>query len=430
MIGLGVALSQKGEHPGSHMAQAAASRQVTPEGRTSIDRPYVAANSDETIRLPVRARRWHAKILRACLRDSTGKQARALALVAPEDVLRTLPASAALHRVVGPLHESLRESLPPDAAGRLDALFREECARHLLVTSNLRRVQELLERAGIPFLVVKGPAVAALAYRRPRIRFYQDLDIVVRRQHFATALDLFEANGAQVVDPNWPYHSEHVAGELRLSTGVDLHWHLLFFQELRSATAIRMDEIFSRERPVSLAGTTVLTTDPADTLIHLSLHACLEGGSRLIWLKDIERSIANDAPAWEDVIERSLRWRVNLFVGTMLMRSRSVLDTPVPDEVVATLLPSRAWRATLSAADRLFPIASPRRRETPATLVAQGMQVDVKSTVSFLTRVAARRGLTSAAELFRRQGEEADTGAHVSAGEERAAFLARVASGP
>jgi hypothetical protein len=367
--------------------------------------------------------------LRACLRDSTGAEARALALAAPADVLRTLPASAALHRVVGPLHETLRESLPPDAAGRLDALFREECARHLLVNANLHRVQGVLERAAIPFLVVKGPALAALAYRRPRIRFYQDLDIVVRRQHFAAALDLFEANGADVVDPNWPYHSEHVAGEIRLSTGVDLHWHLLFFHELRSTTAISMDEIFSRERPVSLSGTSVLTTDPADTLIHLCLHACLEGGGRLIWLKDIERAVANDAPAWEDVIERSLRWRVNLFVGAMLMRSRSVLDTPVPDDVIRTLLPSSAWRTMLSAADRFFPVASPRRRETPATLIAQGTQVDVGSTVGFLTRVAARRGLTSAAELFGRHAEESNAGIRESAAEERAAFLARVASG-
>jgi hypothetical protein len=411
------------------MAQAAASRQVAAERRTSIGRHYVAANGHDKTRLPVRARRWHARILRACLRDSTGAEARALALAAPPDALRTLPASAALHRVVGPLHEALRESLPSDAAGRLEGLYREECARHLLVTANLRRVQDLLERAAIPFLVVKGPAVAALAYRRPRVRFYQDLDIVVRRQHFGAALDLFEANGADVVDPNWSYHSEHVAGEIRLSTGVDLHWHLLFFHELRNTTAISMDEMFARERPVSLAGTSVLTTDPADTLIHLCLHACLEGGGRLIWLKDIERVVANDAPAWEDVIERSLRWRVNLFVGAMLMRSRSVLDTPVPDAVIRTLLPSSAWRTTLSAADRFFPVASPRRRETPATLIAQGTQVDVKSTVGFLTRVAARRGLTSAAELFGRHAEESDAGIHASAGEERAAFLARVASG-
>src|SRR5207247_8254174 len=103
-------------------------------------------------------------------------------------------------------------------------------------------------------------------------------------------------NGAEVVDPNWPYHAEHVAGEIRLSTNVDLHWHLLLFHELRRATGISMDEIFSRRRSVSLVGTTVLTTDAADTLIHLCLHACLEGACRLIRVQSIDRPRAHALP--------------------------------------------------------------------------------------------------------------------------------------
>ena len=402
-------------------------RQVAPERLTSIRRHHVAARTDASIRLPVQVRRWHARILRACLREPTGADARTLARAAPGAALESLPDSAALHRVVGPAHETIGEALPPEAARRLGALYREECARHLLVTANLRRVQALLEAMQIPFLVVKGPALEALAYRVPRIRFYQDLDIVVPRREFPAALEAFEESGAEVVDPNWLYHHEHVAGELRLSTGVDLHWHLLFFDELRKTTAIDMEEIFSRARGVPALGPTALTTDPVDTLIHLCLHACLEGGGRLIWLKDIERSIANDPSSWDDVLERSSAWRVNLFVGTMLMRSRAVLGTPVPDSVIEHLLPNRPWRAMLRAADRLFPVATPRRRETPATLVAQGMHTDVLSTIGFLAKVPARRGFAAAASLIGRGQQSADEAG--PAPDVRAAFLRRVADG-
>ena len=346
---------------------------------------------------------------------------------APPAALQTLPESAAAHRVIGPVHEALAEALPEDAARRLEAFYREECARHLLVTANLRRVQDLLDAAGIPFLIIKGPAVAALAYQRPRLRFYTDLDVVVPAGSFPAALAAFEASGAEVVDPNWPYHLEHVAGELRLSTGVDLHWHLLFFGELRQTTAIDMAAIFSRARAVPVSGTTVLTMDAADTLIHLCIHACLEGGSRLIWLKDIERAVVNDPPAWADVLERAQRWRVNLFVGAMLLRSRAVLGTPVPDEVIETLLPRRLWRATLVALDRMFPVAQPRSHETPATLVAQGTHADVKGTLRFLGEGAVRRGVTAAARLVGRGSGEADSGPR--SGEARLAFLARVADG-
>src|SRR5207248_3252817 len=133
---------------------------------------------------------------------------------------------------------------------------------------------------------------------------------------------------------------------------------------------VSMDDVFQRARTVTVDGVTIQTPDAADTLIHLALHACLAGGGRLVWLKDIEQAVVNDRPHWDDVIRRSAEWQVNLFVGTMLFRSRQVLSTPVEDEVLRALVPNSAWRGLIGSLDRAFPITAWTRSETPATGLA------------------------------------------------------------
>lgn len=345
-----------------------------------------------TGRVALRLRLWQRRILRACLTDPAGGSARALADAAPAGGLETLPVLASFHRVVGPVLATLGDVVPPGVSAALVRLQRDEQARKLIATANLRRSDELLGRLGVPFLVVKGPVLAGVIYDSPRLRFYRDLDLFVPRRSFGRALGVFEQNGAEVVDANWPYFLEHLAGQLDLSTNVDLHWHFLYFESMRRATRVSMEDVFERARQVSVDGLTVSTPDAADTLIHLAVHACLEGGGRLVWMKDIEQAVVNDRPSWDEVVKRAVDWRLNLLVGTMLLRSRQALSTPVPDEVLRQLVPNAGWRAFLRSLDNVFPITAWTRRETPATRVAEATQPEVTATLAVLASAAVRRG--------------------------------------
>src|SRR5204863_286997 len=162
-------------------------------------------------------------------------------------------------------------------------------------------------------------------------------------------------------------------------------------EQLRRATAIRMEEAFERARTVEVNGATFRTTDPADTLIHLAVHACLAGGGRLIWMRDLEQAVVNDRPAWADVIARATAWRVDLLVGQMLLRSRQLLSTPVPDEVLRALVPGTLWRGIVGSLDRVFPITGWTRRETPAVRLAESMRPGVRETLGFITATPLRR---------------------------------------
>ena len=363
-------------------------------------------------------RRWQRRFLRACLSDSSGDVARDLAASAEEDRLETLPVVASFHRVTAAVLDCVGDVVPPAVRDALVRVQRDEQARKLIAAANLRRCDELLGGLEVPYLVVKGPVLAGVVYDRPALRAYRDLDLVVPRRDFVRVLEAFEHGGAEVVEANWPYFREHIAGQVDLSTNVDLHWHFLYFEQLRRATAIRMEEAFERARTVEVNGATFRTTDPADTLIHLAVHACLAGGGRLIWMKDLEQAVVNDRPAWADVIARATAWRVDLLVGQMLLRSRQLLSTPVPDEVLRALVPGTLWRGIVGSLDRVFPITGWTRRETPAVRLAESMRPGVRETLGFITATPLRR----ARARGRSAARPGDDGA-------RAAYLELVARG-
>ena len=129
--------------------------------------------------MALRLRLWQARLLRACVSDSTGESARALLQRAPRDVLATLPLVASFHRVVGHVNKALGGVVPAAVRASLARLQMDEVARKVLARENLRRSDHLLRELEIPFLVVKGPILSAVIYDDPRVRFYRDLDLIV-----------------------------------------------------------------------------------------------------------------------------------------------------------------------------------------------------------------------------------------------------------
>jgi hypothetical protein len=297
-----------------------------------------------------------------------------------------IPDSARYHRVVPAVHEALSRAgdVEPGVLAHLGALRREGALANLLALRTLRQVKEALADTDVPWLVVKGPVLSEFLYRRRGSRIFHDVDVLVRPADFRRALGALERANFNLVDPNWHFHRRWVSGELRLasdrSADVDLHWHLLISRQIRRHFRIPIAEMVDRGREVDIRGVAVETLDKADTLIHLSMHACREGGDRLYWLKDIDESATNDRPDWETVTRRAHDWGVNLLVGMMLVRARLTFRTAVPDDVLRSLLP-RAWRLAATTADRLFPPHRSTARGNVATLLAHGARNSVSSSI-------------------------------------------------
>lgn len=343
----------------------------------------------------------------ACVREHDWREPppRLVVPAGPEAADRLVEA-ARYHRVVGCVYHSVArlDGFDTAAKRRLFALYHQARNAHLRVLALLQRVDEVLGKADVPFVVLKGPALAWRAYSRPDLRLYSDLDLLVAPAVFPAALAALEDSGLVVLDRNWPLIRRDVAGEVKLAaedgTPVDLHWDLFFSDDLRRTFPIPVVNVMARARPLRRdAGAEFLTLDAADTLVHVAVHACLGGGDRLVWLKDLDGCVRYDTPDWDAVVRRSHRWSVHLLVCLMLARARATLGTDVPDDVLRALAPAAPWRGLLHVVDRLSPPQRSTDAGTPATLLARSTRVTAAES---LLNVAA--GVRARITLLARNG--------------------------
>lgn len=334
------------------------------------------------------------EILRACVADDDAA-VRASAHGAALDGLAEL---AGEQGVAGSVYGHLAQlpDLPAPERHLLVATALRNRGDHDHIGHDLRYLDELLAPLGVPWVIVKGPAVAATLYERPEIRAAGDIDVLIAPSDFPAAVERLEAAGHPVDDANWQLVRELTAGQLHMvlpnGTFLDLHWHLLFDAAERARYPLSTTELLARRRKVSIAGVELATLDEVDTVIHLCYHAANEGADRLCWLTDVTRGAGVAALDWDALVARTVRWRMQLPVGTVLQRARQQLGAPVPASVTERLMPA-TWRAMMTVADRAFPVA--RRARTvgnPASLLVKSAAVSGASARA--STAAAASGLT------------------------------------
>jgi len=248
--------------------------------------------------------------------------------------------------------------LSPEARSRLATQARRESLGHLLSLELLARLGQALDDALVPWVVVKGPALAELCYGG-LTRKYGDLDLVVPGHHLRAAIGALGNVGADLADKNWPLLERVGAGEINLAVkhfpGIDLHWHVVNQLRARETFKIPMDELFERRRQAQLGEVSAWVLEANDFLAHVALHAAMSGANRLGWLLDIERTVATQPPDWDILVQRCRSWRVGLPVGAALARAQSTLGAAVPEEVLGRLVGGTLERLLYRSLDNWAP---------------------------------------------------------------------------
>jgi hypothetical protein len=348
--------------------------------------------------------RRHRAALRALLigataaagRTSDRSPLRHLVVAAPIDAL---PAAAALHRVGGTVLRGLDgvAEVPADVRRRLGVLGERATLNHLLATATLGDVGRAFDAADLSWLVMKGPAVAALLYPEPGDRSYNDLDLLIDRRDFPRAVRVLEELGFRHHIHNWALAEEMLAGEIQMSNAsvvIDLHWHLHYSPRDRRPFAIDPEAMIERSRRVRISGVEAPTLDPVDTLLTLAFHAARSDGHRLIWFKDIERAVATSDQDWDELRRRSRASRCGPPVGLMLERSRRLLGADVPPEITRAMVPR-----SLLLTDRLSSVIAHPVQLHERRTITRGLTRSVRS--SSLASMAA--GPERAARRLRRK---------------------------
>jgi hypothetical protein len=270
----------------------------------------------------------------ALVRDGDTEAAVQLAQQSDDAAVRIV-GTASFHNVEGQCYVAAREDVRlADLCGVLVAAHRAAVFQHMKVLAELGWLGRLLDEAGIAWAVLKGPVLAEFMYPDPGMRAYNDLDVLVDRTAFGDVLELLEAEGAVLIDRNWPMINSTMRGELSavlpLGTLLDLHWHVVVEASVRRCFTIDIDDLLANRRTLGDSTTRMPTLSASDTLWHLCLHAALAGGHELRWLDDIRRATAQQQPARSELSRRVDDFGIRLPTAVMLRKAETLLGAPAP----------------------------------------------------------------------------------------------------
>ena len=281
----------------------------------------------------------------------------------------------------------------------VDAAVHAALGRHQRALADLGRVHEALTAADVPFLVVKGPAVARW-YADPSLRSYVDLDVVVAPQDLGDALAALEGARFALLDANWPLLLTADVHELALRTpsggALDLHWSLG-----PSPMSIDHSPDFEvlRSRSVEFeAGSVVVHgLGDADAVVHLAVHAAASGGHRLVWLTDLRAALKATAPDAAALERAADEWGARPALDLMLHRLGRVTGN-----ARSPLYQRGSWRPW-SFVDRAAAWVSPPERTATggslSRMVARSSRVNAATSMVALAKKSLSRTTGAAADL-------------------------------
>jgi len=318
--------------------------------------------------------------------------------------LESLIDAASFHRVSNYLYLLWKdtEGASREVAERFALSYQQSVWNHLRVVAELAQLSQILNDESVPWLVVKGPALAEHLYPRIDLRPYSDLDLVIQPTAFPEAIRTLEGTGYRLLDSNWRLLATELKGELHLLSPlgvlVDAHWNLINDARARNTFRVRTADLFEGSRQVKIGDALVSTTASSDNLVYLATHACLAGGDRLIWLKDIEETVIGADVEWDRVVELAGAWGVRSLLGVMLERTRRVLSLPLAGEDIQRIAGGRSWLEVVRLADRLSPIETIRVEGSPSRITARATRSNPsRSAVELVRRsmswAVARAGL-------------------------------------
>lgn len=235
------------------------------------------------------------------------------------------------------------DRVPPQVARALDRLMLEVRSVNILLLDRLAKVASCLERAGVEFLVLKGPAMLSLLYRDLGERPMTDLDLLVRRADLPRALAALEEAGLEVPKGGerrfWErsYHHIQVGVGQDLPVSVELHWDL----ELRERYPIPLEAVWAEAGTFPAGERRLRTLGRVDLYLFGAIHLARHFHQpRLVWLLDQRRMARAWALDWRLVSARAEVYRARTALWYVAAYEERVFgDSTLPAEARPALRP-------------------------------------------------------------------------------------------
>jgi len=250
-------------------------------------------------------------------------------------------AAALDHGLISPLHSyaSKADGIPEPIRDSIRSAAFAQAVRNFQLVETLIEILRGFRDCSIEVAVIKGPAVALIAYQQIASREFTDLDLFVRPEDVSRARALLGNIGFRQANED----PQRLRGEkdiqfIRDSDGVlvELHWAL-------NAPAMRFPVertgIWNRLQTIYLQNEPIRTLALEDTLLALCIHGSKHGWTSVKWLFDIARIVKckGDILDWSALLERCGTAGCTRTLLVSLQMAHILFAVKLPDAIAVRL---------------------------------------------------------------------------------------------
>lgn len=248
---------------------------------------------------------------------------------------------------------NLEEMIPVKACQYLQKQYNSNLMKNMSMLGELKEILGRFKDEGIPFIMLKGVALAEHIYPSIAMRGMSDIDILVKKdslQKVDSCLSSFgcfprDSSVARAVNNPVGYLASLDYRRDMASLSIHIHWHLVntSVPAYMFASQIDMDRIWKMSVSAMIADVESLILSPSHLIIYLCEHALRIGHSfdRLILIYDIFQSIKTYEKSvdWDFIIRESKDFNLSRLLYFSLTIVRGYSSLRIPDKVINSLCP-------------------------------------------------------------------------------------------
>jgi hypothetical protein len=255
----------------------------------------------------------------------------------------------ARHRVDGLVHAALVAAGVPAIVPVLAVRAQRIAFRNGVLTDESVRLQAAFDAGQIPAMILKGSALAQLAYGLLTLKQARDIDVLVPADNVDAAMRKLEADGYRRIWPRGRLNAAQRRALVRYGKEVEyLHPGNNFRLELQwrlTENPVLLPDIGARSAAQTVRlpdGRTLRTLADEDLFAYLCVHGALHSWSRLKWLADLNAMIApRNAAEIARLYRHAESKAAGLCAGQALVLCATIFGRPLPPELSAELRASR-----------------------------------------------------------------------------------------
>lgn len=221
---------------------------------------------------------------------------------------------------------------------------------NMLLLAQAERSIDLLTRAGIRVVALKGLDFLHRFYGRFDERSFNDIDLLIPPESVETAFELLEDAGFEL--PEEPDRTHWLRSSFqmpirtpgRVGARLEIHWSLGQDSRYR----VDVERVLNAAVPAEIVGRSIHRLEDHDAAAHLLLHHLQHYfDRRLKWSLELRNIVAGADFDWRQVVDRLERWKGRAAVGLVLLHHEKLFPGTIGPEA-RRLLPASFWRRAVT----------------------------------------------------------------------------------